>query len=401
MPPAAPRHYPYLLVGGGMTADAAARGIRQLDPERPIGLIGQEPDPPYNRPPLSKGLWKNGPRPMPLSRIWRQTASLGIDLFLGRSIVRLDAAQKQVIDDQGDVYTFDRLLLATGGSPLTLGVTHERIIYFRTLADYRRLRGFTETGQHFAVIGGGFIGSEIAAALAMQGKDVTVIFPEPGLGSRVLPEALSRYLNQFYQERDVRIMRGRLVGGMVPDAKGVTVYTDRGESLRVDAVVAGLGLRPNTALAEQAGLDTANGILVDETLRTNHPDIYAAGDVVNYYSPALKMRQRVEHEENANLTGLAAGRAMAGQPEPFTALSSVYSTLFEINYDAVGLLDPRQETVLDWQEPFIKGTAYYLNEARQVTGVLLWNINHGLDIARQLIIEGRSFYPPELHDLIK
>ena len=400
MPSNMERHYPYLIVGGGMTADAAARGIRKIDPERPIGLIGQEPDPPYNRPPLSKGLWRRGPRPMPLSRIWRQTASLGVDLYLGRQVIRLDPDQKQILDDQGDIYHYDRLLLATGGTPISLGINHERIIYFRTLEDYRRLRGLAETGQVFAVIGGGFIGSEIAAALAGQGKDVTIIFPEGGLGARVLPEEISLFLNQYFQQHGVRVLSGHLVRGLEPDDNGVTLLTDQGERLRVDGVVAGLGVRPNTALAEQAGLAIANGILVDDTLQTSHPDIYAAGDVTNFYSPALKMRVRVEHEENANLTGLAAGHGMAGQPEPYTALSSVYSTLFEINYDAVGLLDPRQTIVYDWHEPFHQGTAYYLNEGRQVTGVLLWNLNHGLDVARQIILEGEPFQPQDLAGLI-
>src|SRR5512141_1255790 len=118
-----PKHYPYLIIGGGMTADAAARGIRQVDPERPIAIIGQEPDPPYNRPPLSKGLWKTGRGPrgqLPLSRIWRNTASLGVDVLLGRSAMTLDADRKEVTDETGQAYTFDRLLLATGGSPIRL-----------------------------------------------------------------------------------------------------------------------------------------------------------------------------------------------------------------------------------------------------------------------------------------
>ena len=384
-----------------MTADAAARGIRQIDADRPIGLISQEPDPPYNRPPLSKALWKRGPRPMPLSRIWRQTANLGVDLYLGRQGIRLDPDQKQIIDDQGDIYQYDRLLLATGGSPITLGVNHERIIYFRTLEDYRRLRGLAETGQRFAVIGGGFIGSEIAAALAGQGNDVTMIFPEAGLGARVLPGEISQFLNRYFQERGVRVLYGQLVRGLEPDDSGVTLLTDQGERLRVDGVVAGLGLRPNTTLAEQAGLASSNGIRVDETMHTSDANIFAAGDVANFYSPALRMRMRVEHEENANLTGLAAGHGMAGQPEPYTTLSSVYSTLFEINYDAVGLLDPSQEIVFDWHDPLIQGTAYYLNEQRQVTGVLLWNLNHGLDIARQLILKGETFQPQDLTGLIR
>lgn len=397
----APVHYPYLIIGGGMTADAAARGIRQIDTERPIGLIGLEPDPPYNRPPLSKALWKTGPRPMPLSRIWRQTDRLGVDLHLGIEAIRLNPAQKQVLDARGEIFEYDHLLLATGGAPISLGVAHERVIYFRTLADYRRLRDLTETEQHFAVIGGGFIGSEIAAALSGQGKQVTMIFPEPGIGARVLPEDIAIYLNQYFRQRDIRVMAGCLIHSMAPDAQGVTLQTDQGDTLRVDAVVAGLGLRPNTLLAEQAGLATANGILVDESMRASLPDIYAAGDVANFYNPTFKMRQRVEHEENANLTGLLAGRAMAGEPGQYTALSSVYSTLFEVNYDAVGLLDPRQQIFFDWQEPFVKGVVYYLNPEHQVSGVLLWNLSHGLETARQLITGRQAFIPGDLHDLIK
>src|SRR5512146_388594 len=140
-----PEHYPYLIVGGGMTADAAARGIRQVDAERPIAIIGQEADPPYNRPPLSKSLWKTGRRPMPLSRIWRNTASLGIDLILGRRVVGLDGNKKEITDEAGETYTFDRLLLATGGSPIrlsqasptepaALSSADRGVIYFRTLA---------------------------------------------------------------------------------------------------------------------------------------------------------------------------------------------------------------------------------------------------------------------------
>ncbi|MBE0698539.1 MAG: FAD-dependent oxidoreductase, partial [Anaerolineaceae bacterium] len=189
------KHYPYLIIGGGMTADAAVRGIRQGDPQKAIGLIGEEPDPPYNRPPLSKALWKTGPRPMPLSRIWRGTANLGVDLHLGRKAIALDPGTKRVKDDQGDEYTYDQLLLATGGEPIRLGVEHERIVYFRTLADYQRLRSLAAAGQRFAVIGGGFIGSEIAAALTNQGKDVVMIFPENGIGARVLPAEVTTFLN--------------------------------------------------------------------------------------------------------------------------------------------------------------------------------------------------------------
>jgi NADPH-dependent 2,4-dienoyl-CoA reductase/sulfur reductase-like enzyme len=382
-------HYPYLIVGGGMAADAAVRGIRKIDTLNPIGLIGDEADPPYNRPPLSKGLWKRTPRAMPLSRIFRQTNAMGVDLMLGRTVTRVSPAEKHVLDDQGNEFTYEKLLLATGGSPIRIPLDPEspllaeRVIFFRTLADYRRLRSLTETCQDFAIIGGGFIGSEMAAVLAAQGKKVTLVFPETGICARAFPAPISDYLNRFFQERGVRVITGQWVRQVATEGNRILVHTDQ-ETFSVDVVVAGLGIRPNETLAQTAGLTVRNGIWVDEFLRTSQADIFSAGDVINFYNPQLDQRLRVEHEENANISGQFAGQGMAGELERYDILPSVYSTLFDLNYDAVGELNPALETYFDWQEPFQKGVVYYLRENR-VRGVLLWNLNHGLEAARQWI----------------
>lgn len=392
-------YYPYLIIGGGMTGDAAARGIRELDPNRPIGMISAETDPPYNRPPLSKGLWR-ARRPTPLSRVWRNTADLGVELHLGRSAVRLDPARKLVLDDQGQEYQYEKLLLATGGQPIRLDDRHhERVVYYRTLADYHRLRALAEEGKRFVVIGGGFIGSEMAAALNGIDKEVTIVFPEPGIAARVLPHEISQHLNEQFEQRGIRVLAGQMVARLEAGETGVTVYTEQGETLRADGVVAGLGIRPNTTLAEDAGIATRNGILVDSAMRTNLEDIFAAGDVVNFYSPILGMRMRVEHEENANLTGILAGQGMAGQLGEYQTLPSVYSTLFDATYDAVGELDPRLEIVYDWQEPFQKGAAYYLRDGK-VRGVLLWNLSAGLEDARALIAAREPLSPADLRGKI-
>lgn len=377
-----------------MAADAAARGIRQVDSQGAIGLIGQENDPPYNRPPLSKGLWKR----TPLSRIWRSTASLGVELHLGRSVVQLDPALRRVIDDHGAEFTFDKLLLATGGDPIRLHAQSpdsHPVIYFRTLADYQRLREMTETTSRFAVIGGGFIGSEIAAALASKGKDVTMIFPEGGIGARLLPLPVSQFLNRNFEEQGIRVETGKLVSSVETRGEKAAVQLTTGEELLVDGVVAGMGIRPNVALGLMAGLETGDGLVVDSYLRTNHPDIFAAGDVISFYNSALNRQMRVEHEENANLTGQFAGQGMAGELTRYDHLPSVYSTLFDISYDAVGDLDPRLEVVYDWQEPFRKGVVYYLHNQR-VRGVLLWNVPRGLDTARQIIAEPGPFQAKDL-----
>ena len=385
--------YKYLIVGGGMTADAAVRGIRQVDANGSIGLIGAEPDPPYNRPPLSKGLWRG----KPLERIWRGTQDLGAELHLGRQALALDPGQKQVTDDQGTVYGFDKLLLATGGTPRRLAFADDEVIYFRSLADYRRLRALAERGGQVAVIGGGFIGSEIAAALAMNGQPVTMIFPESGIGGRVFPADLSRFLSDFYREKGVEVLaetsltglerRGERLALKIEGLKGA----DRRE-LVVDGGVAGIGIQPNLELARAAGLETGNGILVDEGLRAGPPDIYAAGDVAAFYNPALGTRMRVEHEDNANTMGNMAGRAMAGEAVAYRHLPYFYSDLFDLGYEAVGELDARLETFADWQEPYRKGVVYYLAEGR-VRGVLLWDVWKQVEAARRLIAEPGPFHP--------
>jgi len=389
-------NYTYLIVGGGMTADAAVRGIREVDRSGSIGLLCAEGHPPYDRPPLSKKLWKG----KPLESIWRQTESQGVSLHLGRTARHLDLQNKRITDDQGTAYAYGKLLLATGGTPRRLPFGGEQIIDFRTLGDYERLRALTQSGQHFAVIGGGFIGSEIAAALAMNGKKVVMVFPGVGIGSRMFPPDLAQFLNDFYQQKGVEVLPGQLVAGLeTPGGRAVLkVRNTRGQGERevvADGVVAGIGIQPNIELAQAARLEVEDGIRVDTSLRTSHPEIYAAGDVANVYNPALDRRLRVEHEDNANAMGRLAGQAIAGRTVTYDHLPFFYSDLFELGYEAVGEVDSRLDTVADWREPYREGVVYYLRDSR-VRGVLLWNVWEQVDAARSLIAEPGPFRPEGL-----
>jgi NADPH-dependent 2,4-dienoyl-CoA reductase/sulfur reductase-like enzyme len=388
--------YTYLIVGGGMTADAAVHGIREVDPSGSIGLLSTDGHPPYNRPPLSKGLWKD----KPLESIWRHIEKQRVTLHLGRTAQHLDPQNKRVTDDQGTIYTYGKLLLATGGTPRRLPFGGEQIIYYRTVDDYQRLRALTAAGQHFVVIGGGFIGSEVAAALTMNGKNVVMVFPDDGIGSRVFPPDLARFLNDFYRQKGVEVVTGSRVAGL--EMRGsrpvlkVQRARDRAErEVVADGVVAGIGIQPNVELARAAGLAVDNGVRVDASLRTSHPDIYAAGDVANFHNPALDQRLRVEHEDNANTMGRLAGQAMAGRSVRYDHLPSFYSDLFELGYEAVGEVDSRLEIVTDWKEPYREGVVYYLRDGR-VRGVLLWNVWEQVDAARKLIAEPGPFRPERL-----
>lgn len=374
-----------------MTAGAAIGGIREVDPRDAIGLIGAEPHPPYNRPPLSKGLWKGDL----LESIWREIDRHGVTLHLGRQARTLDPSGKRVIDDQGADYTFDKLLLATGGRPRRLPFGDDGIIYFRTLDDYKRLRTLTERGRRCAIIGGGFIGSEVAAALTMNGRKVVMAFPEAGIGSRIFPADLARFLNDFYRQKGVEVLTGEQVTGWEvredkPVLKTRSTQSQDNREIVADVVVAGIGIVPNVELAQAAGLDVENGIRVDGSLRTSHADIYAAGDVANFHNPILDRRLRVEHEDNANTMGRLAGMAMAGRSVSYDHIPSFYSDLFELGFEAVGEVDARLETISDWKEPYREGVIYYLREGR-VRGVLLWNVWEQVDAARALIAEAGPF----------
>jgi NADPH-dependent 2,4-dienoyl-CoA reductase/sulfur reductase-like enzyme len=382
-------HYRYLILGGGMTAAAAAEGLRQADPAGTIGLISADSHPPYARPPLSKALWKGEPE----SSIWKGTDKLGVDLRLSHRAQALDVRGKTVREEGGDVISYDKLLLATGGTPRRLpNIAGDDIIYFRTYDDYRRLRALADQRRRFAVLGGGFIGSEIAAALRIVGCDVVMLIPESGIGARVFPPDLSEFLVGYYREQGVDVRTGEALATLTRSGKQLALKTTTGTEVRADAVVAGIGIQPNVELAQQAGIRVDNGIVVDELLRTSAPDVFAAGDVANFYNPALGMRLRVEHEDNANTMGAAAGRSMAGQGTPYTHLPFFYSDLFALGYEAVGELDSRLDTASTWKEPFREGVIHYKRDGR-VRGVLLWNTWGQVDAARALIAEQTQVHP--------
>ncbi len=387
-------HYTYLIIGGGMTAHAAIRGIREVDSDGSIALFSEESDPPYKRPPLTKKLWA-GKR---LETVWSKMDGLGVEMHLGRTINAVDPGNKSVTDTQGTEYTFDKLLLATGGTPRRLPFGGDDIIYYRTLQDYLRLRALTERGERFAVIGGGFIGSEVAAALAMNGKNVVMLLPEAGLGARLYPPDLVEFLTGFYREKGVEVLTGERAVGLEKRGDQLALKTESGKEIVVDGVVAGIGIEPNVQLAREAGLEVANGnggITVDDLLRAGHPDIFAAGDAALFCDPLLGTIRRVEHEDNANTMGKAAGRNMAGANETYQHSPFFYSDLFELGYEAVGELDPRLETVADWKEPYREGVVYYLRDGR-VRGVLLWNVWGQVEAARRLIAEPEPFRAEDL-----
>jgi NADPH-dependent 2,4-dienoyl-CoA reductase/sulfur reductase-like enzyme len=372
----------YLIVGGGMTADAAVKGIREHDADGAIVLVGSEPHPPYKRPPLTKGLWSGGDE----EKIWKHTADAGAEVITGRRIVGLDLAARRATDDQSETYDYEKVLLATGGTPRRLGGADDEVIYYRTLDDFRKLKQITEGGgAHVVVIGGGFIGSELAASLTTAGAKVTMVFPEAGITARVLPDALARWVADYFRGQGVDVLSEETIESV----DGTTVTLGSGRTLEADAVIGGIGIVPNVELAEAAGLPVDNGIVVDKYGRADgRDDVFAAGDVANYPNLVLGGSFRVEHEDHANTHGRMVGANMAGANEPYNHLPLFYSDLFDLGYEAVGEVDSRLATVESWEEPNRKGTIAYVDDDRRPRGFLLWNVWDKVDAARELIRAG-------------
>ncbi|MEO5675133.1 MAG: FAD/NAD(P)-binding oxidoreductase [Chitinophagales bacterium] len=374
------QNFHYLIIGGGMTADAAVKGIRSVDDKNSIAIISREDYPPYSRPPLSKALWKGDAE----ESIWKKTEEKNATLLLSRSVTHIDPSERMVQDDRDEKYSYEKLLIATGGTVNLLPFDADGIIYYRTYNDFKILRRKSEKAKHIVVIGGGFIGSEVAAALAMNNHKVTMIFPDAAIGARVYPKGLAEFLNSYFEEKGVTIMNNDEVISISKINDAYTIKTKSGKNLEADVVVAGIGIKPDVSLTSKAGIAVSNGIDTDEFLRTSQPDIYAAGDVANYYAPALGKRFRAEHEDNALMMGAHAGKNMAGASEVFTHLPFFYSDLFDMGYEAVGELDSRHEIVEDWKVPFQEGVIYYLENSK-VRGVLLWNTWNQVENAREII----------------
>lgn len=370
--------FKYVLIGGGMTGHAAAQAIRSRDATGSMVMLSEEAVAPYSRPPLSKALWTGQEE----GSVWLPPVE-GLTLRNGVRAASIDRSAKRVVLDGGESIGYERLLLATGVTPRRLPFG-EGVVYYRTIDDFRRVQSLP-VGKHVAVVGGGFIGSEMAASLTTAGYRVTLVFPEEGIGARLFPRDLSLHLNGYYAEREVAVRSGETIAGLRAADGGYVLTTGSGE-IRADLVVAGLGTVPNDRLAAAAGLAVEQGIVVDASLRTADAAVFAAGDVARFWNPALGDHIRVEHEDNANRMGWDAGLSMAGAEVEYRHLPFFYSDLFEHGYEAVGALDSRLEIVADWKEPFQRGILYYLGGGR-VRGVLAWGAFGKMDEARALIAD--------------
>ncbi|WP_036553551.1 NAD(P)/FAD-dependent oxidoreductase [Nocardioides insulae] len=331
-----------VVVGGGLAGASAVRELREAGHDGPISLVAAEPHPPYERPPLSKGILlgtAEAESAQVLETQWY--ADHDVSLFTGTAVTGLDPAAGQVL--LGDTHlAYDRLLLATGSVPRRLpelDAHHLPVTYLRILEESVALRGWLvgATDGHLLIVGAGWIGLEIASAARQAGIRVTVVDPADQPLLKVLGPEVAPYFAALHRSHDVDLRLGVTVQEALAD--GAVMLSD-GDTVRPDLIAVGIGVAPDDRLARAAGLAVEDGVLVDASLRTSDPRIFAAGDVANHDHPVLGRRIRVEHWDTAIHQGRAAARAMLGQGAPYERLPYFFTDQYDMGIEYVGSVGP-------------------------------------------------------------
>ncbi len=359
----------FVIVGAGLAGHSAAMTLRTSGFDGRLLLIGDEPVRPYERPPLSKA-YLQGKKP--LDELFFQPeadyAAQEIELMLGRQATSIDAANQRLTLDRGETLVFDKLLLATGASPIRLrqpGFDLPGVHYLRTLADAANLsRELRAGGRRLLIIGAGFIGSEMAASARTLGNDVTLIdlLHAPMVGA--LGDIIGNLFAEIHRRHGVDLRMGSRVVALRGSDRVEEAVLEDGTRIPCDLVVVGVGVRPNVDLAREAGLAVENGIVVNEYCETSMPRIYAAGDVANWLHPDIGQRLRVEHYDNAAMQGAAAARSMLGRADVYAPLPYVWSDQYDVNLQYVGFPIAWDDVVIrgDIAEP--SATIFYLRDGK-------------------------------------
>lgn len=330
----------YLLIGGGLASNQAAKQLRERDPQSTITLVGEESTVPYDRPPLSKEFLRGG---KPLNELFFDTEQYyhdhRIDLMLGVAVQRVNLSNKTATLTNGEAIAFDKALIATGGRPILLkipGSSMPGVYYLRTLNDSSAIAAQAGQGKRAVIIGAGFIGMEIAASLTHLGVQVTVIEAQTHIWPRFADASLAGFFQDYCNQKGVTFSTNERVVEIRGNERPSSVTTQSGKELPCDFVCIGVGIVPNVEIAKDSGLKVDNGIVVNEYLQSSHPDIYAAGDVANYIDPIFGKRRRVEHWGHAEYCGQLAGQNMAGVNNKYDLLTYVWSDIFDLHLEFAG-----------------------------------------------------------------
>jgi 3-phenylpropionate/trans-cinnamate dioxygenase ferredoxin reductase component len=377
---------------------AAVAALRTEGFDGDITLVSGEDAVPYERPPLSKEflLGRSGLVPVKDPAWYEQNS---VELLLGRRATRLDLAARTVALSDGSVHGYDQLLLATGVRPRVLpGFDGDGVCYLRTVTDAAGLRDRIDAAGHVVVLGGGFVGCEVASAAIQLGKRATILEALPNLLDRALGPDLGQVVAGIHRDAGVDVRTGQLVTSVEPrPGGGVTITTSDGP-VDADVLVVGVGTVPNAELAALAGLPVENGILVDEHFATTAPDVWAIGDVAAQYLPGYGRRVRVEHHDTALRHGRAVARNMLGRPEPFGDVHWFWSDQFEHTISSAGLvLDSARPLIIRGSLEQRSFSAFSLDGDRLRAVISLNRPKDVLDV-RKLIARDHTATPAQLRD---
>uniref|UniRef100_A0A3P8SEI1 Apoptosis-inducing factor 1, mitochondrial n=1 Tax=Amphiprion percula TaxID=161767 RepID=A0A3P8SEI1_AMPPE len=466
-----PSHTPYLLIGGGTASFAAARSIRARDPGARVLIVTDEPDLPYMRPPLSKELWfSDDPSVTETLRfkqwngkersIYFQPPSFyinseelasaengGVAVLTGKKVVHMDVRGNKVKLDDDTEISYDKCLIATGGVPRNLQVIErageevmKKTTLFRKIEDFKSLDSVSRNAKSITIIGGGFLGSELACALGRRstesGLEVIQMFPEKGNMGKVLPEYLSNWTTEKVKREGVKVISEALVKSVTCKDDKLEIHLKDGRLVKTDHIVAAVGLEPNVDLAKSAGLEVDSdfgGYRVNAELQARS-NIWVAGDAACFYDIRLG-RRRVEHHDHAVVSGRLAGENMTGASKPYWHQSMFWSDLGpDVGYEAIGIVDSSLPTVgvfakatakdtpkaateksgtgirsesetedtatspvasvtplppVAHKDDYGKGVIFYLRD-KVVVGIILWNVFNRMPIARKIIKDGEE-----------
>ncbi|WP_207929182.1 FAD-dependent oxidoreductase [Actinomadura sp. 6K520] len=373
----------FVIAGAGLAGAKAAETLREEGFTGRLLLIGDEIERPYERPPLSKGfLLDKEPREKAHVHEADWYDKHDVELRVGASVAAVDRDAHEVRLSTREPIRYTRLLLATGASPRRLDVPGSKlqgIHYLRTMADSAALKqAIAHGGRRVVVAGAGWIGLETAAAARAHGNDVTMIEPEPAPLHTAMGPELGGMFGDLHREHGVDLRLDQGVAGFWGAGQVSAVVTSGGAEVPADVVIVGIGVRPNTGLAEEAGLEVSDGVLVDQSLRTSDPDIFAAGDVANAYNPLLGRRVRVEHWANALNGGPAAARAMLGQDVVYDQIPYFFSDQYDLGMEMSGVASPGEydEVVYRGDPGAREFVAFWLSGGRVVAGmnVNVWDV---------------------------
>jgi 3-phenylpropionate/trans-cinnamate dioxygenase ferredoxin reductase subunit len=391
----------FVIVGAGLAGAKAAETLREEGFDGRVILIGAEPERPYERPPLTKDyLRSESPREKAYVHSEDFYREHDIELITDTAVTAIDPGRSRITLADGGELGYDRLLLATGAEPRRLpipGAELDGVYYLRTLADCDALRKRLDAKGKVAVIGAGWIGAEFAASARQLGAEVTVIEPASVPLERVLGPEVGGVYRDVHRDHGVELLLGTGLEAFEGDGSVGRVRTSDGRTIECEFAVVGIGVVPRIELAEAAGLETDNGILVDQRLATSAPEVYAAGDVANAWHPFYDQRVRVEHWANALNQGPAAARAMLGLDVVYDRIPYFFSDQYDVGMEYSGFATEWDEVVFRGDPADREFVAFWLREQRVVAGmnVNVWDVNEEV---QALIRSRRAVEPATLTD---